>query len=104
MSELIWKIKSLFRKVVPVVLIVGLCYGGFTAYKKGLLGRKITYQISSWTRAIPFFGSKFSVKNFIPTTSGRTSSVAVVRNRKHGRGHHFKKHRSHRSRRHHSRR
>jgi hypothetical protein len=103
MSELIWKIKQLFRKIVPIALIVGICYGGFTAYKKGYFGRTITHRISTLTQKIPFFGSKFSFKSLSPgNLVGEAPRVSHVTRRKghhrtHGRRHHSRRrHRSHR--------
>ena len=102
MSDLIWKIKQLFRKIVPIALILSLAYGGVVLYKKGLFGKKITQQLTSWSHKIPFFGSKFSLKSVglgksTPSytrisKAGKTRSVK----RHHGRGRHGKRrHRRH---------
>lgn len=77
MSELIWKVKQLFRKIIPIALIAGLCYAGFTAYQKGWLGRKLTHQITSLTYKIPFFGSKFSTGAFRSNSPSSRSSYGV---------------------------
>lgn len=82
MSELIWKIKSFFRSLIPIGLIVGMCYGGFHAYQKGWFGRKLTNQISNTVsqlgRSIPFFGSKFATKR-LSVTASRHSSPRIGR-------------------------
>lgn len=89
MSDLIWKIKQLFRKIVPVALILSLGYGGVTIYKKGLFGKKITQQLTSWSHKIPFFGSKFSLKSAVLGNSHHSYS----RISKAGKPHAVKRHR-----------
>jgi len=100
MSELIWKIKQLFRKVIPIALIAGVCYGGFTAYKRGWFGRKVTYQINSLVSKVPFFGSKFtSVSSHNSYRGAQRVSKATFKKahrRSHGRRHHGRRARRHR--------
>ena len=89
MSDLIWKIKQLFRKIVPIALILSLAYGGVVLYKKGLFGKKITQQLTSWSHKIPFFGSKFSLKSAVLGNSHPSYS----RISKAGKPHSIKRHR-----------
>ena len=102
MSDLIWKVKQLFRKFVPLALILGLCFGGFYAYKKGWLGRNISQKIAGLSQRIPLFGSKFLSKPLALIQGRGSISASPVYHATHSGGHRVTG--SHRSRRGKSRR
>ncbi|NBX92093.1 MAG: hypothetical protein EB078_06370 [Proteobacteria bacterium] len=106
MSQLIWRIRELFSKLIAIALVGVVAFGGYTLYRKGAFSGGISHAGKVVMRQIPYFGSRF--RHFIAsaTSSSRPVSYASSRrsyHRKYGRSHrkHVSSHRRHhRSRRH----
>jgi len=83
LDNIIYKVKQLLRKALPLVLIALVLYGAYNVYRRGSLSRGLKYTATSVLRKIPFIGSKF----------GHSSSYSYS-----GRGHrhHHGRYRHHR--------
>ena len=59
MNDLMWKLKQLFRKVLPFAVIGGLLYGGWTLHRQGAFRHGPKHAILAILHKIPYFGSRF---------------------------------------------
>lgn len=59
MDSLIWKIKQLFRQILPLAIVGALIWGGYNMYKAGALRRGIGPAFTATLHKIPYFGSRF---------------------------------------------
>lgn len=57
MDNLIWKLKSLIRQLLPMALIGAVLYGGYLSYKEGAFRRGIGSGITHMLGKVPVFGS-----------------------------------------------
>ncbi len=90
MDSIVWKVKQMFRNLVPLAIVIGILYGGYHFYRRGAFRHGLVPGITSMLRSIPVLGSRFGRHH---------SSWSLTRSEYHGR--HHRGHRGHR--RHHRR-
>lgn len=106
MSQLWWRIKELFSKLVAVALVGAVAFGGYSLYRQGAFRGGFAHAGRVVMRQIPYFGSRF--RHFIASTTSGSSRVAYrtgrrAQNRRSFKGtrrYHSNGRRHHRNRRH----
>jgi hypothetical protein len=102
MGRIIWQIKEAVSKLIVVLVIGAVAYGGYSLYRKGAFRGGIGHTSRVILRQIPYFGSRF--RHFIGSSNRSHPSVASGghyrrgRSARHGRRGYSNAHR--RSRRH----
>lgn len=74
MGQIIWQIKEAFSKLIVVVVIGAVAYGGYSLYRKGAFRGGIGHTSRVILKQIPYFGSRF--RHFIGSGTKSRSSVA----------------------------
>lgn len=99
MDNLMDKLRALGEKIIPLMIVGALGWGGWTLYKQGTFRHGIKPAISQIVGKIPYFGTRFrhylngSSKSYV---AGRSRGrVGKAHHRKGGRSHH-RRHRRHR--------
>jgi hypothetical protein len=107
MSQLWWRIKELFSKLVAVALVGAVAFGGYSLYRQGAFRGGFAHAGRVVMRQIPYFGSRF--RHFIASTTSGSRPVSYrsgrrAHNRRAYRGsrrhHQYTSRRHHRNRRH----
>ncbi len=97
LDSLLWKLKQNISKLMPLMLIGLVLYGGATLHRRGILRQGILPTVSYIGRHIPIVGSLVPKLYWTPAHHHR--SFAFHHHRHHRRHHHG--HRRHHHRRHH---
>jgi len=88
MNNLIWKIKSFFRKITPLLILMAVLYGGHSLYQQGVFRRGLKPAITSMLYKMPYFGTRFRHYNKSSSYSYRKAHRKGYRKhygRRHGR-------------------
>jgi len=81
MQQIIWQIKEAISKLIVIVVIGAVAYGGYTLYRKGAFRGGVSHASRVILKQIPYFGSRF--RHFIASSS--RSSVSSGRSYRRGR-------------------
>jgi hypothetical protein len=95
MDNLTWKVKQMFRKLMPLLIGAVVLYGGYNLYRKGTFRHGIMPGVTSMLRNVPVLGSHFRRSGWGSTAYRSSYGNSHRRNRGH-RGHGRRHHRRHR--------
>ena len=106
MSSFLYKVREFLQNLIPVAIIAGLAFGGYSLYKQGTFRNGLKPAMHTIVKKIPYFGTRFGHYS-AGSSSSRSYGVAKRYSsfKKHGRGgrKHKVSHRSHRKHRRHHR-
>ncbi len=54
-----WRLRESFSKILLVLLLVGLGYGGYRLYKEGAFNHGLGPAVSAVLQKVPYFGTRF---------------------------------------------
>lgn len=83
MGQIIWQIKEAISKLIVVLVIGAVAYGGYSLYRKGAFRGGVGHASRVILKQIPYFGSRF--RHFIASGSGSRHSVSSGRSYRRGR-------------------
>jgi len=83
MGRIIWQIKEAVSKLIVVLVIGAVAYGGYSLYRKGAFRGGIGHTSRVILRQIPYFGSRF--RHFIASGPSVASGSTSRRARNHHR-------------------
>jgi hypothetical protein len=100
LDNLTWKLKSLFRKALPWLVVGLVAYGGYNMYRRGYFRHGVGSAVTRVLHQVPYFGSRFRHFGgepsyaYAPAHSSYHASHATYRS--HGRRRHSRRSRHHR--------
>lgn len=69
---MLWRIQEFFRKLIPMVIVGAVAFGGYNMYREGAFNRGVGYAVSHALGKLPYFGSRF--RHYTrKSTSGRVA-------------------------------
>lgn len=83
MGQIIWRIKEAISKLIVVIVIGTVAYGGYSLYRKGAFRGGVGHASRVILKQIPYFGSRF--RHFIASGNRSRHSVSSGRRVRRGR-------------------
>ena len=92
MGDLVWQIKQLIRKLMPLAIVGAVVYGGYTFHKQGVFRHGPKYAVATLLNKVPVFGSRLRRMAFPGKSYVAKGSNRYKKSYRHGR----RRHRRHR--------
>lgn len=82
---MLWRIQEFFKKLIPMVIVGAVAFGGYNLYREGAFNRGVGYAVSSALGKLPYFGSRFRHYTRKSSSPSRVARSKSGRGKKYGR-------------------